>query len=491
MRLSLLPALLIPVCSAGIAAPARYDPLATLEAVPLTGGSSLGTKFFFAANNQAIYRVIPAGQKEADPAARWRYWSASLGGRSIFPTEGYASLEVKGLTSAGAAIGKSAIETPSHRESALYWTISGGSRRPFGFDAGYSGLDTLNSAGQGAGFTDSGSYEVVSWDAARPGAGTAKVRIPAGYTSPQVAGVSARGRILLYLRTADGLGRAAIWNGTTTSPIGPAPAETFYPSNCAINSTGDVAVLVFTAGGAATLHYIPAATPTKWLTFTFSGPIDSNVYNLRISDAGVASFDTAINGINTVCIVSSVTKQQYAFTGYRSYLNRNGALLFGNEGKINFWDAAAWTGQPSIVPIAASSDSGGLDFVGFNDDGYLLVLNSLRATRSLEIFKPIYTTPAQISVRAISRVIRLRTRERIKLSTVETFVKGDPLACDIRYLVRGALPRGLRFLKGSAIIIGSPKSAATAVLRVSANYKSGSVRKTSAAAKIRVAVRAR
>lgn len=489
MRFLLLPAILLPLCGIHAAAPVRYEKSATLESVPISGGPSFGTKFFFAQNNQAVYRVIPPGQKEANPAARWRYWSAGIGRKSIFPALGYASLEVKGLNAAGAAFGKSTVESPAHKEAALYWTLGGGSRRPFGFDPGYSGLDDLNAIGQGAGFSNSGSYEVVAWNANQPGSGTANVPIPAGHTSPQVCGLSARGNVLLYLRTPAGFGRVAVWNGAATSVIGPAPSQTFYPSNCAMNSFGDVALLVFTAGGPAILYYIPAASPAKWLTFTFPGPVDSNVYNLRISDAGLASFDTSIRGVNTVSIVSSVTRQQYSFTGYRSYLNHNGALLFGNGGRVNFWDAASWAGQPAAVPVSTSSDSGGMDIVGFNDDGYLLVLNALSTTRSLDVLKPIYQSPAQVSLRALGRVIRVSRGARTKLATVETFVQGDPLASRIRYIAHGKLPAGLRLLKNNAILVGTPKKTATVTLRISASYKSGPARKTSRAVRVRVVVR--
>lgn len=490
MRFWLFPALLAPVLIAHPATPARYDLSATIARVPLAGGPSLGTKFFFAKSNQAVYRLLPAGGKEADPAASWQYWSARTGPADILPVAGYASLEIKALNAAGAAIGQTAIETPAHREAALYWTPGGGPRTPAGFDAGYSGLEAVNGAGQAAGFSDSGTYELLAWNAAYPAAGPTRIPVPAGYTSPQIGGLSARGKVLLYLRSRDGLGRAAIWDGRATSVIGPAPAETFYPSNCAINAAGDVAVLVFTAGGDAVLHYVFASDPTQWLTFTFPGPVDSNVYNLRISDAGVASFDTSINGLNTVAVASSVARQQYTFTGYRSYLNNAGALVFGDGGLVKFWDAAAWTGAPSTVPVSAASDSGGMDLVGFNDDGYLLVLSSLAETRSLDVLQPVFTQPLRVTIRPAAKVLRLPAGRRGQVPTVIATVDGDPLDPSIRYRARGKVPAGLRFRPGDAVLSGTPKKAQAATLRVTATYRSQGARQQSDTAKVNVVVRA-
>jgi hypothetical protein len=132
-----------------------------------------------------------------------------------------------------------------------------------------------------------------------------------------------------------------------------------------------------------------------------------------------------------------------------------------------------------------------MDVVGFNADGYLLVLNTLSSTRSLDVLKPVFQSPPEVTVRPISRTIRLSVGDRIKTSTVETFVKGNPLACDIRYAVLGKRPRGLRFLTSNATLIGAPKEAGTFTLRIAATYKSGAVRKQSGYAKIKVVVRAR
>ena len=330
------------------------------------------------------------------------------------------------------------------------------------------------------------------WNVFTPGVAATVIPLPAGCTNPQVAGVSDRGDVLLTVADRDGLPRIAIWNGSRSELIGPAPTETFYPANCAINAAGDVAMLVFTAGGAARLHYIRAADRASWLTFTFAGPIGSSgVYNLRLSNAGVASFDTSVNNTNTVAVVSADRQEQFAFTGYRSFLNSAGALLFGDQGHLLYWDAAAWSGQPAVVPVSANNNPGGLDIVGFNDAGRILALSTDHSVRSLVILAPYVPQPASVRLTAARRVMRLRVGQHVRQPLVKVHVAGDTIDGRVRFLVRGRFPAGLAFRNSEAMIIGTPAAARKFTLQIAAVYTSNGVKKQSPFVKVKVSVRPR
>jgi hypothetical protein len=304
--------------------------------------------------------------------------------------------------------------------------------------------------------------------------------------------MSGNGDVLLYVRDSSSNPCAAIWNGTASALIGPTPTETFYPANCAINSQGDVAMLVFTPGGSCKLHYITAADPSNYETFTFAGPVGSSgVYNLRISNAGIASFDTSIDGVNTVAIVSAVQHQQFTFTGYRSYLNNAGTLIFGDQGNLCYWDAAAWSGQPATIPVSATSNSGGLSMEGFNDEGHVLVVITAQSTRSLGVLTPAFSQPAVVTLKAARKVLRLRVDQPVRQALVKTHVTGDSLESSVRFLVRGKIPRGLRFRASEAILAGTPVWQKKFTLRVAAIYTSGGVRQQSPFVNVNVAVRPR
>ncbi len=479
-------ALLLAAASSPAATPARYDLAASIASVPATGGASFGSRFFFTSSNQTAYRLIPSGQTEGNPAAKWQFWSSTAGARDILPVTGDLSLDVFALAN-GQVVGKSVGATT---ETALYWTLAAGSVKPDGFDSGYNGLSAINAAGAAAGYTDNGTPEVVAWDAAHPAAGVTTISPPPGCTSPQIVGVSGSGEVLIYVRDAGSVPRAAIWNGTTSTLIGPAPSETFYPANCAINSQGDVAMLVFTAGGSGKLHYIPAADRSSWLTFSFDGPVGSSgVYNLRISDAGLASFDTSINGVNTVAIVSAVQQQQFTFTGYRSYLNNAGTLVFGDQGNLLYWDAAAWSGQPAIVPVSATVNSGGLSMEGFNDDGRVLATIIAQSTRSLVVLSPFLPQPASVRLTSARKILRLRVGRHVRQALVKIHITGDTLDGRVRFFSRGKFPPGLAFRNSEAMIIGTPTTPRKFTLRIGAAYTSGGVKKQTPLVKVKAVIR--
>ena len=490
MRLSLCIAMGVALASGHAATPIRYDMTASIEGVPVSGGASFGTKFFFESGNRVVYHVIPRGQTDGDPAASWKYWSVSAGSRDILPAAGYASLNISALAN-GRAIGNSVTESPSHKEAALAWTVDSGPQTPAGFDAGYSGLNAVNSMGFAAGFTDSGVFKIVRWDAANPGAGVTEIVPPAGCTSPQVAGVSGAGEVLLCVTDAGGKVRAAIWDGSASTLIGPVPTGTFYPSNCAIDSGGDVAMLEFTAGGAAKLHFITASDRTAWKTFTFAGPVDSSAYNLRVSSAGIASFDTSISGINTVAIASAARDMQATFGGYRSYLNNAGTLIFGDQGNLNYWDASAWIGQPSVVTVSATSNSGGLDVVGFSDEGHVLVLIAAQSTRSLGILTPAFAQPTSVNLAPARKITHLQVGVRARKPLVKMRVSGDALDGRVRYTYRGKLPDGMKFRHSEAIISGTPLAPKSFTLRIGATYTTGGVKKETPLVKVKIVIRPR
>ncbi len=214
-------ALAISAASGFGAAPVRYDLTASIASVPVAGGATFGSKFFFGSPNEAAYRLIPSGQTEGDPAAKWQYWSGETGARDILPADSYTSVDVFAL--AGGQVAGRSVGTA--KEAALYWTPAAGSIKPDGFDPGYSGLNAIDSSGLAAGYMDPGTPEVVAWDAANIAAGVKAIPPPAGCTSPQIVGVRGDGEVLLYVRDAGAVPRAAIWNGTTSTLIGPAPAE--------------------------------------------------------------------------------------------------------------------------------------------------------------------------------------------------------------------------------------------------------------------------
>ncbi|MDD5199748.1 MAG: hypothetical protein PHC88_08080 [Terrimicrobiaceae bacterium] len=493
-RIPLLLALCLAVPSAGdAAAPDGYVLEATVASVPATGGASFGSKFFFQSGDQVVYRIVPAGGTEGDPAAQWEYWSSATGAQAVLPASGYDSIDVRGMNAHGEVVGITSQVSPA-RNAALDWTLAAGPAAPAGFDAGFSALEAINIHGRAIGSNYSAAIfgpERVRWDSATPATPPAAIPLPAGYNYGEIHGISANGEVLLFVKDAADTMHAAVWDGATCVTVGPAPAagETLYPSNLAINSAGDVAMLVFTAGGGYTLHFIPASDRTTWHSFTFPGPVTS-VYNLQISGAGLASCDTGISGVNVVSIVSAAKTQQRTFPGYRSWLNASGEFVFGNAGKENYWDASAWTGAPVEVPLSVPTSSGGLDVVGFNDAGRLLVLNTVQATRSLSILAPAFAEPASVTLTPVRKTLRLAVGATIHRRLVKTRITGQSPDGTVRYVVRGRLPGGLRFRAGEALLAGRPARVQRVTLHVAATYAAAGVKKKSAYVAINVRVRA-
>jgi hypothetical protein len=451
--------------------PTRYDMAATLATVPLLSGDTIGGNFFFETGNQTVFNVTPKGSS----TAAWKFWSTAAGQRDITAAAGYTSVDVYGLNSRGQVVGRSVTENPSHKEAALFWNITDGASVPNGFDLGYSGLNAIAASGKAAGFTDPGTYTIVRWDAAQPSATPIAITPPAGSSSPQVVGISRAGEVLLAVSDS-GVQRPALWDGSTCAFIGPAPdvGETFWPTNCAISSSGDVAILYFTAGGAATLRYYKSTDRTTPITFTFPGPIDlsSSAYNLHISDAGLASFDTSIRAGNTVCVASAAQSEQRTFSGYTSFLNASGTLVFGSEGDFYYWDAAAWSDSPVKVPLNISTTSGGVDLKGFNDDGSVLAILTQQSTRSLAILTPWFASnqPTSITLGRVRRIFHLFTGQTIRLQIVKVRAGGNGYSGRIRYVTKGTFPAGLRIRPGDGMLAGRTRAAGSAFIRVAAEY---------------------
>ncbi len=271
-----------------------------------------------------------------------------------------------------------------------------------------------------------------------------------------------------------GTQRPALWDGSTTAYIGPAPGagETFWPPNCAISPSGDVAILYFTAGGAATLRYFKSTNRATPVTFTFDGPVDSSAYNLHISDAGLASFDTSIRANNTVCVASAVREEQRTFSGYTSFLNASGTLIFGSEGDFYQWAAAAWSDSPAKVPINVTTTSGGIDLKGLNDDGNILALLTQQSTRSLAILAPYFPSnqPTTVTLGRVRRIFRLTTGQTIRLQIVKVLASGNGYSGRLHYLSKGKFPAGLRIRPGDGMLAGRTRATGEAFVKIAAEY---------------------
>ncbi|HVE16495.1 MAG TPA: hypothetical protein VNB29_07150 [Chthoniobacterales bacterium] len=509
--ISLSAALLAPAIQA---APVRYDVEATVATVPKLGREPFGSKFFFTTGGQVIYRVLPADRSDTDPATRFEYWSPG-DTLDLLPAAGYESLDIVALDPQGTAVGRSVTENSSnpnpHAEAALLWTPAGGSTVPAGFDLGSSGFKAMSPTGLAAGFTNSGTYRTVSWDSANPIPGGVDIVPPAGYGNCEVRGVSASGETLLYVSNP-GQQNVAVWNGTSSTVIGPAPNsdETFYPSNSAINSAGDVAMAFFSATGYRII-FIPAANRANYQIFSFNGT-GSSVYHLQISDAGLASCETSVNGANVVSIVSSTYAQQLNFDGYSAFLNAAGEFVFGNQGAFYYWDARAWTGSPSLVPLALPSSPTAPTLVGFNDDSRLLTLSddASQTTRTLSILAPEQSSPtptpgpptptpdpiptpaptpsAEVTVQPARKTVRFTAGDPIQSTPlVKIHVTGVP-ASSVRYVLSGKLPRGLRFRASDGSVRGRPTQAQRANVRIAATYPSAGGLKQSAFVKVKIQV---
>lgn len=481
--------------AAKAATPTRYDVTAVITSVPASGGTSFGAKFFLA-GGQVVYRIVPAGQTEGNPAAQWEYWSTTMGGRQITPAAGYAALDVRAMNVRGEVVGQMSKPDPDAKNAALYWTLAGGSRLPNGFDAGSSALQVINATGLGAGFSyrvSAGTEVRVTWNAGNLAAGAPAITPPAGASAPQVVGVAGNGDTLIYVTAADGKPRLALWDGTTSAYVGPAPAtdEEFFPANAAINAAGDVVMLVLKTGSprGAVLRFLPAADRDAGPVFTFPGAITS-VYNLRFSDVGVASFDASLSGDNTVNVASATAAQQQTFVGYRSFLNAAGELIFGGGGDLFYWDAAAWTGLPQIVPLRLTTTSGGFDVQAYGDDGRILATNLNGGVRELVLLSPAGITPVKVTLKPIRRNVRLRVGERVRDRLVETRIVGDSFNGRVRYVMSGRLPGGFRFRKSEAILSGRGESVQVRKIRVAATYRDRGVNKRTPWVPITIRVRA-
>lgn len=490
-RLSIVLALgVLPATTRG-ETPTRYDMAATIATVPVSGGDTLGTKFFFQSGNQVVFTLTPSGAS----TPTWKYWGLTAGSHDIAPASGYETLDIYGLNARGQAVGRSVTDTPSHEEAALFWNATDGSSIPTGFDAGYSGLNAISDSGKAAGFTDSGSYTIQRWDAAQPSATPIVIPLPTGATSPQVIGLSRTGEVLLVVDDS-GTPRAALWDGTGTDFVGPAPdsGETFWPANCAISPSGDIAMVYFTAGGAAKLHYVRSSDRAHWLTFTFDGPIDSasSAYNLHVSDAGLASFDTSIRASNTVCVVSAAHAVQRTFAGYTSFLNASGSLVFGSEGDFYYWDAAAWSSSPAKIPLSFTSSSGGFDILGYNDDGNVLALVRQQSTRMLSVLAPYFASQnggGSVSLAPARRVVRLHLGDIFRMQIVKVRVEGGGYSGRLRYIYRGKLPAGLHIRPGDGNLAGRARAQGAVFIRVAALYTVNGVRKQTRYVRVRIVVR--
>jgi len=478
-------------------APASYTVEEIVASAPTLGCEPFGSKFFFAIGDRVIYRILPANRSDTDPAPRWEYFAPG-GPGAILPVTGYESVDIVALNASDEAVGRNVTEnspTPNpHQEAALFWTPSGGSTIPAGFDAGSSGFKAVNAAGLAAGFTNSGTYRTVAWNSANPGAGVTEIIPPAGYGNCEVRGVSTTGETLLYV-SSPGLQNVAIWNGTTSTVIGPAPNsdETFYPTNCAINANGDVAMAFFSASGYR-LIFIPAANRAAYQIFSFNGS-GNPVYNLQISDAGLASCETSVGGINVVNIVSSSRAQQFTFDGYTAFLNAGGALVFGNQGKLNYWDAAAWSGAPTVVTLDLPAAPAAPTLVGFNDDGRLLTLsdNADQSLRTLSILAPIAPTPApeaSVTVTAIRKTLRLTVGKSVAQLLARPHLSGSAPDGPVHYLLRGRPPDGTRFHSDSGKLTGRPNRTQLLTLRVAATWSAAGATRQSPFVKIKAVVRA-
>ncbi|HEY8904121.1 MAG TPA: putative Ig domain-containing protein [Chthoniobacterales bacterium] len=477
--------------------PIRYDMVASIADVPASGGSSFGGTFFFQSGNRVVYRVVPSGGSESDPAASWNFWSTADGARAILPpasppaTYAYDSVRVTGLSPSGEVIGQASLGNPATKNAAFFWTVSAGSSVPTGLDAGFSSLDAIAPDHWTAGSTDSGTFEFIRWNSSTQAIDD--ITLPTGYPTGQIVGVSGSGDVLLYVTDASSHHRLAIWDGAASTIIGPAPdaGATFYPANCGIDSAGNVAMLVFTPGGNAVLYYIQATNRASWLAFTFTGPIDSSAYHLHLSSAGLASFDTTVNGVNTVNIVSASHAQQYTFTGYTSFLNSAGALIFGNQGAVYYWDAAAWSGSPAAVPLSLATQSGGLTLAGYNDDGNVLVTNTLNSTTSLAILAPAFPQPTQplsVTLSPARRVFRLKVGQAVRMPLVKTQVSGPGLESGFTYSRQGRLPPGLRLRAGDGNLAGRPTAPKAVNVWVTASFAANGAQQQTAPTRVRIVV---
>ncbi len=512
------------------AAPTRFDVENTVATLPESGREPFGSRFFFTADAQVIYRVLPADRSDTDPATRLEFWSPGATG-ALFPAAGYQSLEVVALNAAGEAVGRSVTEdspTPNpHQEAALYWTPEGGSVIPSGFDPGFSGLKDIDGAGDAVGFTNGGTFRFVRWNADAP-ATQDVITPPAGYPYAEIHGVSASGETLLYVTDNDGKPRLAVWDGTTSLVIGPAPdaAETFSPANCAMNAGGDAVMVLFVPNGGYRVIYIPAANRAGYQTFSFPGPVTA-IYNLQISAAGLASCQTSANFVS---IVSSPRAMQNSFAGYNPFLNAGGEFVFGNQSNLYYWDAAAWSGAPVIVPLPLPAAPAAPTVVGYNAYGRLLTLsdNSAQTLRTLSILAPFpprptptpappptptpgptpeptapptptpgpTATPAPTPVPA-GRITLEPLRPSLVLATGATMrdrrlvsarKTGEP-AGPVRFLLRGTIPRGLKFSTLDGSLTGRPATAQSVALRVAATYYSAGRKKQSPFVTIKIIVR--
>jgi hypothetical protein len=473
------------------ATPIRYDTFAAVADVPASGGATFGGTFFFQTGNRVVYRVIPSGG--SGPAASWSYWSSADGARTILPAAGYDSLDIHGLNAAGEVVGQTSVASPA-RNAALYWTVSGGSSVPAGFDVGFSSLDAVAANHWTAGFTYSNVTSgtvFVRWNSA--GTSVEDITPPTGYPNCKVIGASASGDVLLYLTDGTGNHQLAVWDGSSSILVGPQvdPSVTFYPANCGIDSAGNVAILTYTPGSTATLYYIQASNRSSWLTFTFTGPIDSSAYNLHLSSAGLASFDTTVSGVNTVNVVSASHAEQRTFNGYTSFLNSSGALIFGDQGGLDYWDASSWTGSPVAVPLSISTQSGGLTFVGYNDDGNLLITNTLNGTTSLAILAPAFPQPPQplsVTLSPARKVFRLNVGQPVRMQLVKTLVSGPGLESGFSYKLQGRLPSGLRLRAGDGNLAGRASAPKAANVWVTATYTANGAQQQTAPTRVRIVV---
>lgn len=473
--------------------PVRYDMGFAVQSVPVSGGASFGQRFYFANGNRVAYRVVPAGGSESEPAARWEYWASATGGQAILPVAGDAAVDVRGMNASGEVVGQT-IGANATRNAAMFWTLSAGGAVPAGFDAGYSGLEAISVSGRAAGFTYSAnvSGEVrVTWNASSPLDAAVAITPPAQTSAPQVVGVSGAGDVLLYVSAAGGTKRAAIWNGTSSRLIGPVPGsgETFYPANSAISGNGHVALLYFTVGGGFRVMVIAPEDRTTWKEFMFAGPTDS-VYNLRVSNAGLATCDTAIGGTNVVCVANAARDTQRTLTGYRSFLNDGGEIVYGDGGKVWYWAAAGGAGDPVEVPVSATTTSGGLDLLGFNDEGRLLALLTQGNSRTLAVLAPAFPEPGVVRLRAVRPQVNWALGTSGSRRLVRAEIGGQKPVTNLRYVLRGTPPAGLRFRGRDAVLTGRATAAQSRSVRVQAIYVAEGLTKRSPSVRVQVVVRA-
>lgn len=443
--------------------PVSYELLKTIRTLPVGAASpSFGTEFFFTKGDQTLYRIVSAGTPIESPAPAYQFWSPK-GAAIVLPPATYDAIEPRAMNNDGTVVGK-VIDTTedAYREAAFTWNYGDETTIPNFFDPLSSSFSALAASGFAGGLNSTGGINPVrvTWNTAGPTLPPTTVPLPNGFTGGQVQGVSDGGAAVLFVDDGSNHFRAAVWDGSSTRLLGSALAanEVLHPANLAMNARGDIAVLVFVPDGSYRLKLYPAWTNyTARYNFVFAGPAES-VYNLHLSDNGIASFDTASEDIH---VVSMATGDTRTFKGYASFLNASGQLVFGTGGKLNFWDAAAWTGSPTIVPLDLPAGASAPVIVGFNDDAHLLALhpNAAGTQTSLSVLKPIY--PGDIIPEdAVEFVGRKQFH----------FVQGDPIRRrivrakvdptltveSVTYTVKNSIPEGTRFRKHTGILTGHP-----------------------------------